>query len=224
MHFPCFSSHGHQAQKSHRLAGWAKINAQRRAAANHSNESNFQGPTKAQIHTAIPAPGISLSCQPVPVRFCSPLVDKFFDIPLSCTDMFIRHLIQPSMCFSKYFQCIKLDSGKCGHGSALPLGRQQRELQEEKYQSLCLCADLAQVSKVSQNPGPFARHRLWSPGNFVKTPATGHYSVILVSQVLASLFWWLCHSFVWHSQALMSLNSKYEEKACIIYMDNIKKN
>lgn len=54
--------------------------------------------------------------------------------------------------------------------------------------SVPLFADLAQVSKVSQNPGPLAKHRLLSPGNFVQTPATRHSSVIVVSKVLLSLF------------------------------------
>lgn len=109
VHFPFFWWQGHQAQKSHCLAG---PNAQKTAAANRSNESIFQGPTKARIYSAIPAPGISLYCQPVPVDFCSPLPDKFFYIPLLCTDMFIQQLIKPPIGFSKYFQWIKFDCGK----------------------------------------------------------------------------------------------------------------
>lgn len=76
-------------------------------------------PQKARIHPAVPAPGISLYCQPVSVQFCSPLLDKFFLYSSCCTDMFIWQLIQPSMGFSNYFQWIKFYSGKRNVGMDL---------------------------------------------------------------------------------------------------------
>lgn len=75
--------------------------------------------TKARIYTAIPAPGISLYCQPAPVKFCSPVLDKFFYIPLLCTGMFIQQLIKPSMIFLSISSGSNLIVGKRNVGMNL---------------------------------------------------------------------------------------------------------
>lgn len=112
--------------------------------------------------------------------------------------MFIQQLIKSPMGFSKYFQWIKFYSGKGNLSmNLLSLLAGSRGSCRNKSISLFVCKPCPR-SKVSQNLGPFARLMLLSPGNFVQTPATIHWSVIPVSKVLVSLFLWLftnlCHT------------------------------
>lgn len=66
---------------------------------------------------------------------------------------------------------------------SLLLSRQQRELQEQKYQSLSssFCRPFLSIKGLSQNPGLLgllARHRLLSPVTFVPTLGIRHHSLI----------------------------------------------
>lgn len=65
---------------------------------------------------------------------------------------------------------------------SLLISRQQRELQEQKYQSFSLsfCRPFLTIEGLSQNPGLLARHRLLSPVTFVPTPGIRHHSLIRV--------------------------------------------